>query len=108
MAIIPYEIPLTPVAQKFSIALGGQTYNLTVNWNSAPQGGWVLDIADESDEPIVAGIPLVTGADLLSQYQYLGFNGAMLVESDFDLYATPTFNNLGVNSHLFFLIQDGT
>jgi hypothetical protein len=30
--------------------------------------------------PIVNGIPLVTGVDLLAQYRYLGFSGRLWVQ----------------------------
>lgn len=108
MALVPYEIPLSPQAQKFAIALGGVTYNLTVKWNNAPQGGWILDIADQNDVPLVGGIPLVTGADLLAQYDYLGFGGKLLVQTDYDAFATPTFTNLGTQCHLYFFVEDNT
>lgn len=108
MAQIPYEVPLTPVAQKFRIALGGTTYVLTVQWNNAPTGGWVLDIADDSEVLIIGGIPLVTGADLLAQYAYKGFTGKLLVQTDYDLNAVPDFSNLGTTAHLYFLVDDGT
>lgn len=108
MAIIPYEIPLTPVAQKFNITLAGKAYTLTFGWNDADQGGWVLDIADSSGVPLINGIPLVTGADLLAQYEYIGIGGSLEVQTDFDLTAPPTFENLGLTSHLFFLADDGT
>lgn len=108
MTQIPYEIPLSPQAQTFNILLGGATYRLTVQWNNAPTGGWVLDIADANDTPIVAGIPLVTGCDLLEQYEYLGINGQLEVQTDTDLAAVPDFSNLGTTSHLYFLTDDGT
>lgn len=108
MAQIPYEIPLSPMAQKFGITLAGVAYNLTVSWNNASTGGWVLDIADSNDVPIVSGIPLVTGCDLLEQYEYLNLGGKLEVQTDSDLFAVPTFSNLGVQGHLYFLTDDGT
>lgn len=108
MAQVPYEIPLTPSPQVFKISLGGVTYTLTLSWNTAPTGGWVLDIADVNDNPIVGGIPLVTGVDLLAQYGYLGFNGQLVAQSDFDVTVPPTYQNLGITSHLYFLTDAGT
>lgn len=101
-----FEIPLSPQAQQFDIQLGQATYHLTVSWNDAPTGGWVLDIADSNDVPIVSGIPLVTGVNLLEQYDYLEFPGSLEVQTDYDLNAVPTFQNLGVQSHLYFLTAD--
>lgn len=105
---IPYEVPLSPVPQKFSIALSGITYRLRVWWNAAPMGGWQLDINDANDNPLAHGIPLVTGSNLLDQLEYLGIGGWLVVETDYDLEAVPNFNNLGTTSHLYFLTGSGT
>lgn len=109
MVAIPYEIPLTPAPQKFNITLAGITYRLVVSWNDAPTGGWVLDILDTDGGVIIGGIPLVTGANLLAQYAYKGFaNVSLIVQTDSDLNAVPTFSNLGTQSHLYFIADDGT
>lgn len=99
-----YEIPLSPTPQRFSITLTGVEYNLTVKWNAAPDAGWAVDIADAFGAAIVSGVPLVTGADLLAQYAYLNFGGQLVVQTDHDTDAVPTFENLGETSHLFFLV----
>lgn len=98
-----YEIPLTATPQAFAITLAGVSYRLTVIWRDAPGGGWVLDIADDGGAAIVQGIPLITGADLLEQYAYLGFGGQLVVQTDHAVDAIPTFDNLGDMSHLYFL-----
>jgi len=105
MAIV--EVPLSPQPQTFQIQLGQVTYNLTLAWNDDTAGQcWVLDIADVNGSAIVSGIPLVTGSDLLSQYAYIGFSGALVVLTDGDATAVPTFKNLGINSHLYFVTPD--
>lgn len=101
-----FEIPLSPQAQKFNIQLGTVTYNLRLSWNDAPTGGWVLDLLDVNDVPIICGIPLITGADLLEQYDYLNIGGSLEVQTDFDVNAVPTFQNLGIQSHLYFITPD--
>lgn len=98
-----WEIPLSPEPQRLAITLAGVAYVLTVRWRDADQGGWVLDIADGQSVPILAGVPLVTGADLLAQYAHLGFAGELIVQTDHDLDAVPTFENLGDTSHLYFV-----
>jgi hypothetical protein len=101
------EIPLTPVSQTFFIALGTIQYQLAVTWRGTIAGGdldgWFLDISDQAGNALVQGIPLVTGADLLEQYAFLGIgNGAQLwVATDGDPSATPTSTNLGTLSHLY-------
>lgn len=96
-----YEIPLTPVPQIFSIALGGIGYRITLLWRD-PAPGWVIDIADSAGATLVQGIPLVTGANLLEQYGHLGFTGGLHVQTDNDADAVPTIDNLGSTSHLYF------
>ena len=98
-----YEIPLSPSPQTFSILLAGVSYQLTVHYIDAPMGGWLLDIADQSGNDILCGAPLVTGHDLLEQYAYLDLGGQLFVQTDADPDAVPTFNNLGVESHLYFV-----
>lgn len=98
-----YEIPLTPTPQSFGITLSQVDYRMTVKWADAPGGGWIADIATVDGTPIINGIPLVTGANLLAGYEYLGFTGTLAVQTDHDTDAVPTFNNLGLTSHLFFI-----
>lgn len=98
------EIPLIAGPQVFNITLNQVAYQLTVIWRDAPSmnGGWVLDIADGLGNPIVQGIALVTGADLLAQYGYLGIGGQLFVQTDYDLTAVPTYQNLGETAHLYY------
>lgn len=98
-----FLIPLKNVSQKFAIALGGKEYTMTCRWNSAVDGGWVLDFVDAvSGLPIVNNVPLITGADCLAGLEYLGFNGSLIVYTDGNELAVPTFENLGVESNLYF------
>jgi hypothetical protein len=62
-----------------------------------------MDIGDENGTILVAGIPLVSGADLLSQYRYLGFPGGLFVTTDRGAGEVPTFDGLGATSHLYFI-----
>lgn len=98
-----YEIPLSPTPQSFSIALGGATYRVTVKYHNVDMGGWVIDIADAAGSPLVNGIPLVTGCDLLGQYAYLGFSGELRVQTSNAPDAVPTWENLGDQSHLYWV-----
>lgn len=98
-----YEIPLSPSPKRFLISLGGTTYLLQFMYRDAPMGGWVMDINDSLGTPLACGIPLVTQEDLLRQFTYLGFTGEMRVASDGDQDAVPTFENLGIGSHLYWI-----
>lgn len=96
------EIPLIASAQSFSISLNAVLYNLTVVWNTQSQS-WTLDLADTNNVPLLQGIPLVTGCDLLEQYAYIGIGGSLYVQSDGDQTAVPTFVDLGSTGHLYFV-----
>ena len=93
------EIPLVSLPQKLKISLNGVVYQLTVLWRGAALG-WVLDIADAGGNPILSGLPMVTGVDLLEQYAHLGIGGPLWVQTDDG--ETPGINDLGSTAHLYF------
>lgn len=97
-----YEIPLSGVPETFSIALGPQSYRLRIGFANVDGGGWFFDLSDTAGNPILCGIPLVTGCDLLGPYRYLGIPGRLWVTTDGDPDAVPTFDDLGTTSHLYF------
>lgn len=99
----PYEIPLTPAPQKFLIDLAGATRQLRVYWCKYQQS-WVVDINTSGGDPIVQGIPLVTGVDLLAQHRHLELGGSLIAQTDFEPAAVPTFKNLGVLGRVFFVV----
>lgn len=95
-----YEIPLTAEPQRFEIALSGALYQLTVYWSDQIESGWLLDIAASDGDTLVAGLPLVTGADLLRQYAHLGIGGMLWCFSQTEL--PPALDNLGSDIRLIF------
>ena len=96
------RIPTSPMPQRFLITLSaGQTYQLVTQYRDAPEAGWTLDIGEPNGTPIISGIPLVTGVNLLAQYQHL-IVGSLFVLSDVETWAVPGFSDLGVSSHLYF------
>lgn len=50
-------------------------YNTEANY-------WVLDISDQSKEPILNSIPLITGINIFEQYEYLKIGKAYIVKTD--------------------------
>jgi hypothetical protein len=98
-----YTIPLSPEPQSFGITLAGREYRLTVRWFAAPEAGWTLDI-EEPDKaaPIIMGLPLVTGCDLLEPFAYMEFGGELWIDSEMP----ATFDNLGAGVDLAFLVED--
>ena len=97
-----YAIPLIAGPQTLSIALAGKTYALKVYWN-VPLGLWIMDIASQAGTPIIGGIPLITGADLLEQYEYLDLGGKLYAQTDTDALLPPTYDNLGSTGNLYFV-----
>ncbi|MDW3684910.1 hypothetical protein RA280_24780 [Cupriavidus sp. CV2] len=98
-----FEIPSSATPQRFRITLSGVEYQMTIQYRKAGGAGWVLDIADANDTPLVGGIPLVTGVNLLGQYAYLGFGGRLWVQGAGDPDDVPTFDDLGTGSHVFWV-----
>lgn len=98
-----FLMPLVNVPQVFEINLAGVNYIMTSKWNAAPDAGWVFDLADaNTNTPIVANCPLITGADCLAGLEYLGINGQLRVFTDGNTDAVPTLDNLGIDSNLYF------
>lgn len=97
-----YEIPTAPLAQTFTIALASGTYQMTLRYNQYLPA-WVLDIATAAGDLVVGGIPLITGADLLSQYLHLGFTGSLIVQTDDAIDTVPSYATLGSSGHLYYL-----
>lgn len=102
MSATPFVLPLIPSPQTLTIPLNGVLYQLTLHWCD-PAQCWILDIADNSGNPLVQGIAVVTGADLLEQFGYLNFGGQLIAQTDNNADEVPTFNNLGSTGNLFFV-----
>ena len=101
-----YKIPLSTKPQTFNINLADKEYRLTIRWNaSLGSESWILDIATANNgTPILSGIPIVTGVDLLGPYEYLEFGGHLVCYSG-SSDAIPTFENLGVENELLFVVD---
>lgn len=98
-----FQVPLIAAPQKFQVTLGGSNYILTALYRNVDGGGWTIDLADTAGNPILQGIPLVTGVDLLAQYDYLNFGGSLWVQTTSDPDAVPTFENLGTDGILYWV-----
>lgn len=95
-----YEVPLQAFAQRLSVRFPNTSYVIVVKWNT-PAECWIADFYDLVNNPVLRGVALVTGADLLEQFAYLDFGGALIASSDFDPSAVPTYADLGTTGHLF-------
>lgn len=104
MAETLFTIPLENVPQDFNITLVGRQLRVVCKWNEFC--GWLIDLYDGTNqEPLIMAIPLVTGCDLLEQYQYISLDGHAIVYTDGDQYAPPTLDNLGTESNLYLLVD---
>lgn len=99
-----YEIPLQAQNQTLSVSLNGTLYHLRVYWCD-PVSCWMLDIDDASSNPIVNGQALITGANILNQLEYLNVGVLIILSDGADPLAMPTFDNLGTDSNLYFVIS---
>jgi len=65
------QIPLTPEEYnyEFSTIIGDTTYIIWIYFNRR-MGRWILNIKDENNDPIVMGIPILVGSQLLSRFAY--------------------------------------
>ncbi|EHV49013.1 putative bacteriophage protein [Escherichia coli DEC5E] len=96
------EIPLTADNQQFSIVLGGVTWRISIIWRVLY---WIMDLQNDRGEPVISGIPLVTGADLLAQYACMGLGFKLVVVCDDNTQDYPTKIDLGGRSHLLVLTE---
>ena len=99
MTITISEIPLSPDNQQFNISLANTTYKMRLLWRDA--AGWIMDMQDSGGNPMITGIPLVTGVDLLAQYAFMGFGFSLYVGCDDSAQEYPTKVDLGNGSHLY-------
>lgn len=97
-----FTVPTSPKPQSFFISLSGVSYQFTLKWNTA-SACWMLDLADANAAPLALGLPLITGANLLEQLDYLGVPGELIVQSDNDPDAVPTFDSLGSAGELYYI-----
>ncbi|MCJ2036393.1 phage baseplate plug protein [Methylobacterium sp. J-068] len=98
-----HTIPLSGSAEQFSVALNGTTYILRLMFNGAIEGGWVLDIADANETPILCGLPLHIGQNILEQHDHLAIGGPgsqLILKSD-GSGEDPGFDNLTAYTLIF-------
>jgi hypothetical protein len=100
-----FEVALTGIQENFSITLADKTYRFMIRGQDAlpDHNARHLDNADRDGKPIISGLPLLAGHDLLGQHAYLEFRGRLAAQTDgSEPTANPTLSNLGTGSHLYF------
>jgi len=98
-----YNVPLTNKNQTLQTSLLGITYILTVRWN-ALANLWYLDINDANNKPILNGVPMTAGVNLLKQFAYLGINGALVAQNVSNPNLPIGEVDLGVTGFLLFIV----
>lgn len=97
-----FTIPLTNQNQTLQISLLGITYILAVRWN-ALAGLWYLDINDVNNKPLLNGIPMTAGVNLLKQFSYLGIGGALVAQNVNNPALPVDYAGLGSTGFLLFI-----
>jgi hypothetical protein len=112
-----YTIPTIPSRlQKFKVTINGLDYGMRLLWNKA-SSCWVIDIYTDGGDPLLMGMPLITGIDLLLQFEYLGIGKndetVTLTQLIVMTYAVgvspdtvPTWENLGTDGFLYAMVID--
>lgn len=102
-----FQVPLSPRAQTLRCSLGADTFQLTFRWNGF-SSCWILDVEDADGNPVLHGLPCVTGLDMLAQHwAEMPVPGYLVPLTDGDPDAVPTFENLGVAGRILFVTRVG-
>ncbi|HBC94305.1 MAG TPA: hypothetical protein DCZ10_15760 [Pelotomaculum sp.] len=95
-----YTIPLTSdPSQNFTCTIPVDGRNITlrfrINYNDIA-GYWWMSITDSSGALLIDSLPLLTGQNILGQYQYLGIGSAYLYNNG-SSEDNPDNTNLGTD-----------
>ena len=82
--------------QRFNVSLGNTTYKLQLIYRV---NKWFLDIFDVQNTPLICGLPLVMGDNLLIQHQHV-ISGSLLVMNTNEN-EQQSFTDLGKNITLY-------
>lgn len=101
-----WTVPLSPRPEQFGITLGSVALMLRVVWRNRGGAGWVLDVMDGNEQPLVMGLPLIAGADLLGQHKHIGIPGELWIGGDDGASdVVPSFTNLGSDIKMYFVLR---
>ena len=97
-----YLIPLIAQPQTVTVPFpNGNYYNLRLIYQFNDDDCWLLDISDDTGNPIVCGIPVLANEDMLAQYGYLGFGCQLIAKTEGYPNANPKWWNLGGQANLY-------
>lgn len=95
-----YEIPLTTTAFSqvtFKLTLGSRNINILLKLRYHDLYKlWAADVVDNSTgTELITGMPLIPGADLLGQYEYLDIGSAYIIAAEPNSLQQPDNETLG-------------
>jgi len=99
MALSLNEIPLNSGPERFGLAINGVNYRFRTGYANADGSGWYLDISHDDGSPLISGMALVPGTNLMAPYSYMGLNFALLMTSESG--DPPLFGELGTACRLY-------
>lgn len=62
-----------------------------------------MDLSTYEGVPLIQGLPLTAGEDVVQQFAYLNIGGEIRVETDGNVLFEPTYDNLGSNGKVLFI-----
>lgn len=83
MALVEITVQFRPEDKRTvqTLELDNARYQLATYTNRA-DGGWFMDLADSAGNPLLFGIALVTGLDILFPYRHLDVPPGILFVND--------------------------
>jgi hypothetical protein len=84
-------------SQTFNTSIKGVNYNFSIIWRGTQ---YCLNLLDTNKNPIITGIALVPGMDLLGPYQYLNLGFGLSVSTTSDPTHEMTYTDLGSISQI--------
>jgi hypothetical protein len=88
----------------FTMGLSGTQFYLTIRYNSR-MDRWIMDVADATQSPVIVGVPLLIGVNLLGRFSgQAGLPvGALYVTDNIAGVNQPTRNSFGLTHTLWYL-----
>lgn len=94
--------------QAYTVTIPGDSRNITfiiTQSFNAQAGYWTLGIHDNANVPIVLGVPLLCGYNLLEQYGYLDIGELYVVNVSDQTIEAPDDNNIAENFQLEWVLN---
>ena len=94
------ELPLPRGPSIFSASIKGRDFRFRFAYANTDGGGWYVDIGDADSNPLICGLPLTTGLNLLGQFGYLNLGFGLYVSVDGRPDEAPIYDDMGNALHV--------